>query len=99
MQPISHELPLQLARVTVDSSLMASVEYDDRRAILQVEFRDGSIYQYLDVPIQSYQELLQAESKGAYFNHHIRAIFTCTLLRRRNDAIQQNGTSSTLCQV
>jgi lysyl-tRNA synthetase, class II len=83
MQPVSHELPPQLARVTVDSSLMANMEYDDRRATLQVEFRDGSIYQYLDVPIQTYQDLLQAESKGAYFNHHIRGIFTCAMLRRR----------------
>lgn len=61
--------------VAVESSLLANVSYDDQRAILQLEFRDGAVYQYADVPLQNFQDLLRADSKGAYFNHHIRGNF------------------------
>jgi hypothetical protein len=35
-----------------------------------VEFRDGTTYQYADVPVETYHDLLQADSKGAYFNRY-----------------------------
>ena len=52
--------------VTVRSSSLAQIACDGRRAILQVEFRDGTACQYAGVPLGTYQELLQADSKGAY---------------------------------
>jgi hypothetical protein len=61
--------------VAVESSSLANVSYDDQRAILQVEFRDGAVYQYAGVSLQTFQDLLQASSKGAYFNRHIRGLF------------------------
>ena len=67
--------------VVVRSSSLAQVAYDGRRAILQVEFRDGTAYQYADVPLRIYHDLLRASSKGTYFNHHIRDHFTHTLLQ------------------
>jgi hypothetical protein len=36
-------------------------------------FANGTIYQYFGVPRDTYQDLLRADSKGAYFNQHIRA--------------------------
>jgi len=71
---------LGLPPVPVSSSLLASVAYDHDRAILQLEFRSGAVYQYFGVPRQSYQELLQADSHGAYFNRRIRTFFPYTLL-------------------
>jgi KTSC domain len=65
----------------VDSSSLAKLAYDTQRAILQVEFRDGSVYQYLGVPPQTYQDLLRADSKGAYFNRHIRSPFPHAFIR------------------
>lgn len=59
----------------VRSRLLAGVAYDNGQAILQLEFRGGSVYRYFQVPSQTYQELLQADSKGAYFNRHIRGVF------------------------
>jgi len=61
--------------VTVRSSSLARVAYDGRRAILQVEFRDGTAYQYTGVPLGVYQDLLRADSKGANFNRRIRSLF------------------------
>lgn len=74
--PISIPQPLQTIKpVAMQSSSLAQVEYDSRRSILQVAFRDGSTYQYANVPAETYRNLLQADSKGAYFNRHIRNIF------------------------
>jgi hypothetical protein len=66
--------------VAVQSSLLARVAYDSRRAILQVTFRNGAAYQYAGVPAEIYQGLLQADSKGAYFNHCIRGLYPYELL-------------------
>ena len=68
--------------VPVPSSLLASVAYDAERAILQLELRSGAVYQYFHVPLQTYQDLLQADSRGVYFNHHIRGLYPYTVLRR-----------------
>ena len=42
----------------VQSRLPASMAYDHHQNILQLEFRDGTIYQYFQVPRQTYQDLL-----------------------------------------
>ena len=59
----------------VDSSSLASVAYDGEQKILQIEFRDRSVYQYSRVPGAIYEERWQAESKGAYYNRQIRTRF------------------------
>ena len=74
--------PLQMTNpVEVRSSSLARLSYDRGQAILQVEFRDGTAYQYAGVPLRSYHDLLQADSKGAYFNHHIRSRFPHAAIR------------------
>jgi hypothetical protein len=87
-------IPLRPHPLPVPSSLLASVAYDDDRAILQLEFRSGAVYQYFHVPPQSYQELWQADSHGAYFNRHIRNIFRYALLHpaTRSAAIHSSPT-------
>ena len=70
--------------VAVVSSSLASVAYDTGRTILQIEFRDRSVYQYIQVPEDIHQDLLQADSKGAYFNQHIRNRFLSLKLRCRS---------------
>ena len=70
----------RLHGLPVLSSLLASVAYDHDRAVLQLEFRSGAVYQYFGVPLQRFQELLQAESHGTYFNHRIRNFFQHALL-------------------
>ena len=73
--------PLMFDPVAVESSTLAKLAYDNQREVLQTEFRDGSIYQYLGVPLHTYQELLQADSKGAYYNRYIRRLFPYVMLR------------------
>jgi len=61
--------------VVMQSRLLARIAYDHDQAILQLEFRDETVYRYFQVPSQIYQDILHADSKGAYFNHHIRNVF------------------------
>ena len=69
--------------VAVQSRLLAGMAYDHPQTILQLEFRGGTVYQYFQVPRQTYQDLLRADSKGAYFNRHIRSVFRCVRLGAR----------------
>jgi len=60
---------------TTESSALAAVAYESDRQRLQLVFRDGSAYTYFDVPPQIYYALLEAPSKGAYFNRNVRGQF------------------------
>ncbi len=64
-----------MKRVPVESSVLASVLYRPKLRLLEVEFRSGEFYRYFDVPPKSYNELLNAESCGRYFNLNIRNRF------------------------
>ena len=54
--------------VKLDSEAIAAVRYDEKRRTLDVEFRDGGIYRYSNVPEFVYRELLKAKSAGAFWN-------------------------------
>jgi hypothetical protein len=56
----------------VSSTAIDKIGYDEQRAELRITFKSGRTYVYDDVPIDAYEELLSAESQGAYFNHNIR---------------------------
>ena len=59
-------------RTPVSSSNVASVGYDPNTLTLEVEFKDGSVYQYFDVPETVYQELMRASSVGQFIHSNIR---------------------------
>jgi hypothetical protein len=61
-----------MRRTPVTSSSIAAVGYDPTRRILEVEFLNGSVYQYDDVMLGEHRALMAAESKGAHFNLQIR---------------------------
>lgn len=60
---------------SVESSTLTAVAYDNYNQMLQLRFRDGSIYSYSRVPADIYEALLIAPSKGKYFNSRIRGRF------------------------
>ena len=65
-----------MRRKFVSSSYLESVGYDASSATLEVEFTDGAIYQYFNVPERIYQNLMEATSHGRYFYDYIRDSFT-----------------------
>jgi hypothetical protein len=62
-------------RTPVVSENLASVRYEDNRGILEIEFRNGCVYQYFGVPGRVFLELMRAPSKGAYFTDHIKGTY------------------------
>jgi hypothetical protein len=64
--------------IVVESTTLATVAYDADRELLQIEFRDRTIYQYFRVPAAIHEALLHATSKGGYFNQVIRRQFAYT---------------------
>jgi len=61
--------------IELNSTSLKRAAYCCQEALLELEFRSGAIYCFGGVPEATYQELLRSESKGVYFNHHIRNRF------------------------
>ena len=65
-----------MERQSVASSLIRSVGYDPAGSILEIELVEPRrIYTFYDVPYSVYDELLEAPSKGHYFNEFIRDLY------------------------
>lgn len=65
---MSHRVPM----VRMNSSSIAAAGYDDRRHALRLRYVNGGMYDYLDVPVSVFQELLDAPSKGRFVNWYIK---------------------------
>ena len=68
---------------TVGSTTLSRVAFDEHAQILWLEFRNGAVYRYSYVPATVHRQLIEAPSKGTYFNHNIRGKFPYQ--RQRND--------------
>ena len=68
--------------VAVESTTISTVTYDSDLEILEVEFRDRSVYQYLGVPAEAHGAFMAAASKGSYFNRNIRGRFAYVRLSK-----------------
>lgn len=61
-----------MERQYVASTNIASIGYDSLSMILEIEFLNGSIYQYYDVPQYLYEGLMNANSHGKFFDANIK---------------------------
>jgi hypothetical protein len=71
-----------MKRENVDSSMLASIGYDAKKKILEVEFNHGGIYEYYDVKKKVYKELMEADSHGRYFLYNVRDDYDYSRLRK-----------------
>jgi hypothetical protein len=62
-------------RIPVSSSNVATVGYDSETQTLQIEFNNGGVYQYFDVPQDIYEALISADSVGKILNAQIKGYF------------------------
>ncbi len=65
-------------RQPVTSSNVAEVGYDADTMTLEVAFRNGTVYQYFDVPESVYQELMRSDSVGKFLNEQIKNSYRYT---------------------
>ena len=56
--------------IRVHSCAIRAIGYDGYT--LSVEFHSGRVYDHPGVPESVFHELMDATSKGAYYNRHIR---------------------------
>jgi len=70
-------------RDPVDSSSLSSLGYDARKHLLEVEFRNGGIYRYLEVPETEYEALRHADSVGRHLNQEIKPFYSVIKVRTR----------------
>jgi len=59
-------------RQSVKSSNILSIGYDLETQTLEIEFRDGGIYQYYNVPENIYSGLMNTNSHGSFFHTNIK---------------------------
>src|SRR3954469_22055948 len=83
--PRSGAIVSRIPREQVESSAIATVGYSKKLHALEIEFLNGAIYRYLDVPSSVYRDLMAAESKARFYDKNIRRHFHSVRVRPRKD--------------
>lgn len=81
--PNSPGIISHIKRVPVESQALAAVGYSKRLRALEIEFRNGAIYRYLEVLPVVYQALLDAPSKARFYDANIRHKYRSLHVRPR----------------
>ena len=74
-----------IAMLPVNSSMANAIGYDSSDRILQVEFCNGTTYQYAGVEPEIWQELHETNSIGRYFNNQIRGNYDSNCIDEDDD--------------
>ena len=69
-----------MERTIVSSSNIGAIGYEAETHTLEVEFLNGSIYQYAGVSVEEYEAMMNADSKGKYFNANVKNRYPFTKL-------------------
>lgn len=59
----------------VKSSTISHIGYDENAKKLMVRFKSGGEYHYMDVPKETHESLMKAESPGKFLNANVKNIF------------------------
>lgn len=65
----------QISMLPVRSAMASAIGYDEAHHTLQVEFLNGSVYQYSDVDAQIWKELRESSSVGKVYNAKVKGNF------------------------
>jgi hypothetical protein len=79
---------------TVESTTLVTVGYDEAQELLQLEFCSRAVYLYFGVPAAVFEALLDAPSKGRYFNAAIRGRYPYRQMLGSNPALQSAGVAA-----
>ena len=79
--PTSNHIVSRIARQPVESTAIAKIGYSKRRHILEIEFVNGAVYRYLDVPVTVYRDLMSAASKAQFYDFHVKGHYRSVSIR------------------
>ncbi|MCG8708868.1 KTSC domain-containing protein [Brenneria sp. 4F2] len=70
-------------RQLVSSSRIRSIGYDPEKRILEIEFINKDIYQYINVPVRIHGKFISEAvvSKGRFFDGVIKDKFLCRKIK------------------
>ncbi|WP_332777924.1 KTSC domain-containing protein [Polaromonas sp.] len=57
---------------TPESSSIARFAFDDASRVLKVEFKNGNVYDYFDIPDHVFDGMRAAPSKGQYLAQYVK---------------------------
>ncbi len=69
-------MPGLTPRLPIASSMIQSAGYDAQSQTLDVEFKNGRIYSYANVPQSEYDGLMGASSAGKFFLSNIKGVYS-----------------------
>jgi hypothetical protein len=81
--PTPSHIVSRIQRQPVESSAIAKIGYSKRRHILEIEFVNGAVYRYLEVPFTMYHDLMSAESKTRFYDSNVKGHYRSVLIRSR----------------
>jgi hypothetical protein len=55
-----------------NSSLIKAADYDNDNRVLKITFPNGSVYEYIRVPLYKWVGLCESDSAGVYFTNNIK---------------------------
>jgi hypothetical protein len=67
---------MDIKMVSVDSSNIDEIGYDDKSRTLRILFCSGALWDYSGVPASEHADIVASSSKGKYFNSEIRGVYT-----------------------
>jgi hypothetical protein len=69
---------MSVTRQLVNSANLHSVDYNPKHQVLDIQFKQGGVYRYYNVPVNVYEDLMRAYSKGAYLATHVKNVYRYT---------------------
>jgi hypothetical protein len=78
----------RIHHTAVPSQGVAAIGYSKRLHALEIEFRHGGTYRYLEVPPSVHREMLASDSTARYYNSHIRGRYRAIRVRSAATAAQ-----------
>lgn len=78
-----------IRREPLPSTALSAAGYSKRLHVMEVEFCNGAIYRYLDVPAAVYRQFQLAESKTQYYVWHIKGQYRSLRLRAAGPQLAQ----------
>lgn len=74
---------VQVLMVEIEKSTnVKRVGYVEERSELYVEFKNGDVVRYVEVPKDKHSELMAADSKGSYMYHNVSYVYSYNYVRR-----------------
>lgn len=61
--------------IEVNSSTISQVGYDSSSQILAVKFKTGAVYEYLEVPQEIYNFVINSDSVGKALNAEVKGVY------------------------